>query len=102
MKVHFVRQSVLTTAVTIKVSKEKPMNIKELKAMIAVMPDDAPVLIGNGDHGYDEISSVWAKTALVKEPTFGRSKIYTEDIYDSSVIGEQTEYGVRIVALCLE
>ncbi|UUZ75414.1 hypothetical protein LP414_27245 [Polaromonas sp. P1(28)-13] len=74
------------------------MNVRELKAMIADMPDEAPVLLDQGDHTHYE-ATLWGKTVL--RDGAPNSPRYTEDVFTPETIGENTQYGERVHALCL-
>lgn len=72
------------------------MNIKELKEFIKDLPDDAPVLFDNGDHG------AWVLGSPLPTVVYD-GKQYTEDIWTEESTpencDEMREYGKRIPAL---
>lgn len=69
------------------------MTVGQLRAALNGVPDDTLVLINQErDHEYEPGFSASMTTALRQGDTF------TEDIYVPAVIGEATDYGVRIPA----
>ena len=69
------------------------MNIKELKKLIANMPDDAPVLLSMSDHNYKEAWQMgdWAVYRADE-------RMYEEFVGDWQLNAPDTE---KVVALCL-
>lgn len=68
------------------------MNIKELKKLIADMPDDAPVLLSVSDHSYKE---AWHMDACAVYHADERT--YEEFVGDWQLVANAE----KIVALCL-
>jgi hypothetical protein len=79
--------------------------VKDLKAALEGLPDDAPVLLRSDIDfkRYLPLAAVYDFVALVEDnPRVPNTQIWTEDIFGSDNFGEYTKHGVRVKALCLD
>lgn len=76
------------------------MNVGQLRELIQKLPDDSPVLIASADHEYVELNGAIAITALRGHRSPGARLVWTEDVF-TGPLGEKTEYGVRVPAVCI-
>lgn len=74
------------------------LTVSELRAALEHLPGDVMVVIDQErDHEYDATFSTDYTTALYDK----RRRVFTEDIFVSDELGEDTEYGTRVNVLVL-
>ena len=74
------------------------LTVSQLRAAIEHLPGDVMVVIDQErDHEFDGVYSANYLTALYDK----RRRVFTEDIFVSDELGEDTEYGTRVNVLIL-
>lgn len=71
------------------------MNILELKALIADLPDDTPVLVAGQDHEYDEVYHIIAGNVWKRRGFLNRAH-WTEDFGEDSTPDAQRTQALLI------
>lgn len=74
--------------------------VRDLKRIVQDMPDDAPVLLSIGQKRLTPIREVYDYMALRDGPT--EKPRFVDDLFGGDLVGEATQYGERIRAICLD